>query len=66
MNLSGLSKSKSQTQSEVRLVEVLDAYLAADHDGTAPARDALLAEYPELASDLEACLASLDFIRKAS
>jgi eukaryotic-like serine/threonine-protein kinase len=55
-----------RTKSEVRLVEVLDAYLAAAQDGTAPARDALLAEHPELAEDLEACLASLEFIRQAS
>jgi len=48
------------------LVEVLDAYLAAAQEGTAPARDVLLAEYPELAEDLEACLASLEFIRQAS
>ena len=55
-----------RTKSEVRLVEVLDAYLAAAQEGTAPARDALLAEHPELAEDLEACLASLEFIRQAS
>ena len=61
-----LSQGKSKSPSEVRLVEVLDAYLAAAQEGTAPARDELLAEYPELAEDLEACLASLEFIRQAS
>ena len=66
MNTSRLSTAKLKSPSEVRLVEVLDAYLAAAHEGTAPARDVLLAEYPELAEDLEACLASLEFIRQAS
>jgi len=66
MITSRLSQSKAQSPSDVRLVEVLDAYLAAAQEGTAPARDALLAEYPELAEELEACLASLEFIRTAS
>jgi eukaryotic-like serine/threonine-protein kinase len=66
LSTSRLSQNKSKSPSEVRLVEVLDAYLAAAQEGTAPARDALLAEHPELAEDLEACLASLEFIRKAS
>ena len=48
------------------LVEVLDAYMAAAQEGRAPARDELLADYPDLAEDLEACLASLEFIRQAS
>ena len=61
-----LSQSKTKSPSEVRLVEVLDAYLAAAQEGTAPAREELLAEHPELAEDLEACLASLEFIRQAS
>ncbi len=61
-----LTQSKAQSPSEVRLVEVLDAYLAAAQEGNAPPRDVLLAEYPELAEDLEACLASLEFIRQAS
>ncbi len=60
------SQSKSKSPSEVRLVEVLDAYLAAAQEGPAPARDELLADHPELAEDLEACLASLEFIRQAS
>jgi hypothetical protein len=66
LNASRLSISKSKSASEVRLVQVLDAYLAAAQEGTAPARGVLLAEYPELAEDLEACLASLEFIRQAS
>ncbi len=57
---------KSQSPSETRLVEVLDAYLAAAQEGLAPTREELLAAHPELAADLETCLASLEFIRQAS
>jgi eukaryotic-like serine/threonine-protein kinase len=60
------SQSKSKSTSEVRLVEVLDAYLAAAEDGVAPTREELLAKHPDMAEDLEACLASLEFIRQAS
>jgi len=66
MTTSRLSQSKTKSPSEVRLVEVLDAYMAAAQEGRAPARDELLAQHPELAEDLEACLASLEFIRQAS
>jgi len=66
MSASRLTQSKSKSPSEVRLVEVLDAYMAAAQEGRAPARDELLAEHPELAEDLESCLASLEFIRQAS
>ena len=38
------SQGQSKSPSEVRLVEVLDAYLAAAQEGVAPARDELLAE----------------------
>jgi eukaryotic-like serine/threonine-protein kinase len=66
MNATRATQSKSTSPSEVRLVEVLDAYMAAVQEGRAPARDELLAEHPEMAEDLEACLASLEFIRQAS
>jgi serine/threonine protein kinase len=65
MSASKVTQSKPTTASEVRLVEVLDAYLAAAQEGQAPGRDELLAEHPELAADLEACLASLEFIGRA-
>jgi serine/threonine protein kinase/tetratricopeptide (TPR) repeat protein len=52
--------------SDSHLVQVLDGYLAALQAGTAPDKEKLLAQYPELAEDLEACLASLDFIRQAA
>src|SRR5207253_6628483 len=66
MTASRLTQSKPKSPSEVRLVEVLDAYLAAAQEGVAPSRDELLAKHPEMAEDLEACLASLEFIRQAS
>ncbi|MCH8045475.1 MAG: protein kinase, partial [Planctomycetes bacterium] len=47
-----------------RLVEVLDDYLAAIANGRRPSREQLLAEHPDLRDELEACLASLDFIRQ--
>jgi tetratricopeptide (TPR) repeat protein/tRNA A-37 threonylcarbamoyl transferase component Bud32 len=56
----------SATGSESRLVKVLDDYLAAAQRGDPPDKSALLAAHPELADDLEACLASLDFIRRAA
>ncbi len=59
-------RASRKSTSEARLVEVLDAYLAAAQEGIAPAREELLADHPELAEDLEACLASLEFIRQAS
>src|SRR5919204_706509 len=51
--------------SEARLVRVLEEYLAALEAGTPPDKDTWLARHPELAEDLEACLASLEFIRRA-
>jgi serine/threonine protein kinase len=66
MTASRLTPSKPKSLSETRLVEVLDAYLAAAQEGVAPSRDELLAEHPEIAEYLEACLATLEFIRQAS
>ena len=39
MTASKVTQSKPTTASEVRLVEVLDAYLAAAQEGQAPSRD---------------------------
>jgi serine/threonine protein kinase len=50
----------------MRLARALDAYLAAVQAGTPPDKDEFLARYPELAEDLEICLASLEFIRRAA
>jgi hypothetical protein len=45
-----------------RLVGVLDQYLADLKAGRAPDRAQLLADHPELAEQLEACLAGIEFI----
>jgi WD40 repeat protein/serine/threonine protein kinase len=57
--------SPNAVGSDSRLVKILDGYLAALQAGNPPNKDALLAQHPGLAEDLEACLASLDFIRTA-
>jgi hypothetical protein len=54
------------SETDSRLVKVLDGYLTALQAGTPPDQGELLARYPELAEDLEACLASLEFIRRAA
>jgi serine/threonine protein kinase len=56
---------QNSVSTDARLVRVLDEYLAAAQAGAAPDRQELLARYPELAGELEECLASLDFIRRA-
>jgi serine/threonine protein kinase/Flp pilus assembly protein TadD len=48
------------------LVQVLENYLEALEAGTAPPREELLAQHPKLAEQLDACLGSLDFIRRAT
>jgi serine/threonine protein kinase len=47
------------------LIHILDAYLADLQAGQMPDRAALLAAHPELAAQLESCLAALDFIHRA-
>jgi tetratricopeptide (TPR) repeat protein len=44
----------------------LEAYLAAVEAGTAPPRAEFLARHPELAEDLDACLAAMHFIGNAA
>lgn len=46
----------------VRVVQVLDDYMASLKAGATPHRSELLAAHPDLASQLEACLAGLEFI----
>ena len=58
--------TRSVAGSDSHLVQVLDRYLAALQTGNLPDKAELLAQYPELADDLEACLASLEFIRAAA
>jgi hypothetical protein len=47
-------------------VAVLDEYLAELKAGRAPPREELLARYPQLAEQLSACLAGMEFIHKAA
>lgn len=47
------------------IVQVLDEYLDALKAGQAPSRAELLARHPEMAAQLEACLAGLDFVHQA-
>jgi WD40 repeat protein/serine/threonine protein kinase len=61
-----MTNSHPTAVSEVRLAQALDTYLAALEAGTPPDKNEILARYPELAEDLEACLASLEFIRRAA
>jgi hypothetical protein len=44
----------------------LEEYLAAAEAGTAPPREQFLARHPELAEDLDACLAAVRFIGRAA
>ncbi|MFO0906504.1 MAG: protein kinase [Pirellulales bacterium] len=49
-----------------QLVQILDQYLADLKAGKSPERDALLAQHPQLAQQLNACLAGLEFIQGAA
>jgi hypothetical protein len=51
--------------SAAALLAVVDAYLEDLRQGKAPDRAAVLAAHPELAPQLESCLAALDFIHRA-
>src|SRR5215472_2635362 len=48
------------------MARALEEYLAAAEAGTAPPREEFLARHPELADDLDACLAALRFIGRAA
>src|SRR5262249_8391880 len=48
------------------VVSILDGYMAELQAGNAPDRDALLAAHPELAAQLEACLAGIEFVHRAA
>jgi predicted Ser/Thr protein kinase len=55
-----------QGSTAARVVELLDDYLERLKAGEQPDREQLLRDHPELASQLEACLAGLDFIHSHS
>jgi outer membrane protein assembly factor BamB/tRNA A-37 threonylcarbamoyl transferase component Bud32 len=56
----------SLADSAADLVGILDGYLADLQAGKAPDRDQLLEEHPELAAELEACLAGIEFVHRAT
>lgn len=53
------------SEASAELARILDAYLAARQAGANPSKQTILAEHPELADELEDCLASLEFIGTA-
>ena len=55
-----------ETEGGVELVHLVDGYLADLQQGKTPDRAALLATHPSLASQLEACLASIDLVHGAA
>jgi hypothetical protein len=54
------------SDSAVEVVSILDGYIAELQAGNAPDREALLAAHPELAAQLEACLAGIEFVHRAA
>ncbi len=54
-----------QPNHEEQLAEILEAYLADLEAGRAPSEAELLQRHPDLATDLETCLASLEFVGAA-
>jgi serine/threonine protein kinase len=54
------------SDSATEVVSILDCYVAELQAGNAPDRVALLAAHPELAAQLEACLAGIEFVHCAA
>src|SRR4051794_26690556 len=52
--------------SAAELVAILDGYMADLQAGRGPDRERLLAEHPAVASELEACLAGIEFIHRVT
>jgi serine/threonine protein kinase/tetratricopeptide (TPR) repeat protein len=61
-----LENRKAAPPTEDSKARALDNYLAAVETGTAPPREEFLACHPELAEDLDVCLAALHFIGRAA
>jgi Protein kinase domain len=60
------AKSVPHSDSAADVASILDGYFAELQAGNAPDRDALLAAHPELAAQLEACLAGIEFVDRAA
>ena len=56
---------ENHSERDDRLADVLEHYVAALQSGDSPSKSQLIARYPEFASELEACLASLDYVTAA-
>jgi hypothetical protein len=54
------------SESAGELAAILDRYMADLQAGKGPDRDELLAAHPDLATQLEACLAGIEFIQRAT
>ncbi len=63
---SGATGAYQPAEGGSELVRVLDQYLADLQAGRAPDRAQLLAAHPDLASQLEQCLAGIEFIHQAA
>ncbi len=62
----GLRSEPAGSPEDPELVRVLDRYLADMQDGVNPDKARLLAAHPDIASQLEACLAGIDLVNCAS
>ncbi|MDX1926064.1 MAG: protein kinase [Pirellulaceae bacterium] len=61
----GKANSETQYFAAGDVVRILDDYLEQLKAGRAPSRETLLAQHPELATQLDACLAGLNFLHTA-
>jgi hypothetical protein len=60
------AESVFRSESGALLAGILDAYLAELRAGKSPDRGELLAAHPALATQLEACLAGIEFVHRAA
>jgi hypothetical protein len=61
----GAPPALAPSTDDPRLAEAVEAYRAALKAGSRPDRQALCAQYPDLAQMLEQCLDALDFLQGA-
>jgi serine/threonine protein kinase len=59
-------ESVSASESAGELAAILDRYMSDLQAGKGPDKDELLAAHPDLATQLEACLAGIEFIHRAT
>ncbi len=66
LNTMQVLETETPTDSATAIVSILDRYLADLQAGRAPNRAQLLEEHLELAMELEACLAGIEFVHRAT